>query len=206
MKIDLKYADVVEAQRLRDIKNQTNSTFKEMSKMYDDTEKALSDIISLQDQLNKITDQKNSPYWNEINRQLEQAKSNYKELVASWENNPAYRDAAREASITSKYNDMENKYARSSAQKATDAEIKAANELYKEESNLLKQILQLQKDINEHSAKGQNTHALSNELGKVQGRLAEIRAQIDSMPDYVRNDKLEQSNKEIQDTIDKQVS
>jgi hypothetical protein len=71
MKIDLKYADVVEAQQLRDVKNETNSIFKEMNKIYDDTEKALSDIISLQDKLNTLTDQKNSPFWNETNRQLE---------------------------------------------------------------------------------------------------------------------------------------
>lgn len=101
---------------------------------------------------------------------------------------------------------MENKYARSSAQKATDAEIKAANDLYKEEAGLLKQILELQKNINENSLKGQSTHAFSNELGKAKEKLEGIREQIANLPDYARNDKLAKANTEIQESIDKQES
>lgn len=82
--ITRKLADIQDVMSANEAKTNTAYAKKRVNKVYEETEEALNSIISLQKQLDSMSDKQNTPYWEEVNRQLKDAQATFYRLVNSW--------------------------------------------------------------------------------------------------------------------------
>ena len=200
--IGRKLADIQDAMAANEAKINTEDTKKKVNKVYEETEEALNSIISLQKQLDSMSDKQGTPYWEEVNQQLKDAQANYYKLVNSWKDfSYAYRNLDKEDAIKNKMTNFENSQEILAKKRETEESIADANELYKEQARLIQKIYDLRREIWQNQRDGEDFSIINDELQEAESRLTMISEMIGNLPEFARNQSAADANNSLQKTL-----
>lgn len=204
-KIDEKMGLLEAKQKVQDLKLSFQDDANYIAKMYTQMEQDVKNITDLQKQLKNADS--GTPLWDELNRQLEEARKHYDALQESVSQySDAKRNLSKEENMDSRLDNIDNANAIAEAEAKTKKDIEEANLLYEKQAQYIRTISELKYNVWQNELDNDDASIINEELEKTQQLLAEITKQINALPDYAKNDDMAKANSELAESLEQQLA